>query len=616
MSEKKLGAQINELYLQFCAGLISRRELAKKIGALGVSAAAVNMFMRGVPASAQDASPVASPVGSAPAATFEPFTSITRDEWRATLMQWWSEQDPPYSEPQNQGGQVVMGELASSFVSTTNAMLGSDAPTNPVLALQFETLVASSPIDGQYVPGLADYWEIAEDGRTYTFHLNQNATWQDGTPLTAADVIFSMDAQSNEATGSSYTGTFNAFVESYSAVDDKTVQMVASDIYAQVAFHGNSYCPIMAKHIWESVPFENWASDPGSTGEDLSRVIGTGPYQMTEYNPAGNRLVMTKNPNYWDQISVVDEFVFSTSLDDTAAIEQVRAGDVDFFDDIPPADVESLEAQDNLNVALYPTYSFGFYGTNLDPEKTPLFQQVEVRKALLYAIDRQSLIDNIGLGYAKLADGSQPELSIAFAPDRITTKYRYDPEMAKQLLADAGWTDTDGDGIVEKDGLKMSFEAMYGSGSATSDQYMAAMQEMWKAVGVDCQPNPVDFGQVLVPALTTTFDYQVCFLAFIWDATGDQSAMFHTSSYGAGFNFMKYSNPEVDALIEQANRELDEAKRVELLIEANDLINEDLPLAVLWFRQGRTAYNTRLHNFVPNAPGGLLWSIPYVWVDA
>jgi oligopeptide transport system substrate-binding protein len=161
----------------------------------------------------------------------------------------------------------------------------------------------------------------------------------------------------------------------------------------------------------------------------------------------------------------------------------------------------------------------------------------------------------------------------------------------------------------------MSFEAMYASGSATSDQYMAAMQEMWAAIGVEMQPNPVDFGQVLVPALTTTFDYVVCFLGFNWDFTGDQSAMFHTDSYGTSFNFMKYSNPEVDALIDAANRELDEAARIELLIQANDLINEDLPLAVLWFRTDRTAYNQRLHNFLPNGVS-LLWSIPYVWVDA
>ena len=159
MADRSLGPKINSLYLEFLAGSISRRELAKRVGALGVSAAAVQMFMRGVPASAQDATP---------AASFEPFTSINREDWKATLMQWWAEQDPAYTEPQNQGGQVVMGELASSFVSTTNAMLGSDSPTNPVLALTFETLLGSSPIDGQYVPGLADYWTIDADGRTYT----------------------------------------------------------------------------------------------------------------------------------------------------------------------------------------------------------------------------------------------------------------------------------------------------------------------------------------------------------------------------------------------------------------------------------------------------------------
>jgi len=611
MSEKKLGTQINDLYLQFCAGTISRRQLAKRVGALGVSAAAVNMFMRGVPASAQDASPMASPSAGG---TYEPFTSIKRDEWKQTLMQWWAEQDPPYEDPQNQGGQIVMGELASSFVSTTNYMLGSDSPTNPVLALTFETLVGSSPIDGAYVPGLADYWEIAEDGKTYTFHINPNVVWQDGTPMTSADVIFSMDAQANPDTGSAYTASFNGFVGSYEAVDDHTVKLVAKDVFAQIVFHGNSYCPIMAKHIWEGVDPKNWASDPGSTGEDLSRVVGTGPYKMTEYNPGGNRMVLTKYDEYWDQKSVVDEFVFSAALDETAAIEQLRAGDVDFYENVPAAEVESLKSQEDLNVAIYPTYSFTWWGYNLDPEKTPLFQDVKVRQALMYAVDRQSMVDNLLLGFGEVANGTQPTLSPAYAPDKIDTVYTYDVEKAKQLLADAGWTDTDGDGIVDKDGTKLSFQIMYGSGSPATDQIVAAIQEYWKAVGVDGQPNPVDFGQVLVPALTTNFNFELCLLGFQWDPTGDQSAMFSTDAYGAGFNAMKYSNPEVDKLYEEAAKELDDQKRVDLLIQATNIVNEDLPVAVLWFRSDRTGYNKRLHNFTPNAPGGLLWSIPFVWV--
>jgi ABC-type transport system substrate-binding protein len=135
-------------------------------------------------------------------------------------------------------------------------------------------------------------------------------------------------------------------------------------------------------------------------------------------------------------------------------------------------------------------------------------------------------------------------------------------------------------------------------------------------VGVEATPNLVDFGQVLVPALTSTFDYQVVFVGFNWDPDGDQSAMFHTRSYGTSFNFTKYSNPDVDALLDQASRELDHAKRVELLIQANDLINEDLPVAVLWFRTERNAYNLRMQNFLMNGQVDITWAVPYVWVES
>lgn len=625
MSEKNVAQQMNELYLQFAAGALDRRELMRRVAALGISAAALSVFMRGVPASAQDASPVASPMASpvaspvgspeaSPVASYEPFTSINREQYQALLKEWWATQERPFEEPQNQGGQVLMGEVSSAFIATTNLMMAADNPTLPVLNLVNETLTGSSPIDGQYVPGLADYWTIAEDGRTYTFYLNQNARWHDGTPLTAADVVFSMDIQANPLTSTSYQATFVATVASYRAVDDHTVEMVATDVLAPVVFYGNSYAPIMAKHIWESVAPENWASDPGSTGEDLSKVVGTGPFKLTEYDSSQGRVVMQKNPDYYDVQPTIDEFIFVTSGDETAAIEALRAGAVDFYERVPPADVESLQADPSLGVADYETLSFSWYGYNLDPAKTTLFQDVATRRALFYAVDRQSLVDNIYLGYAEVAQGSQPRISIAYAPDRITTNYTFDPEKAKSLLAEAGWVDSDGDGIVEKDGQPLSFEVMYASGSPTTDSVVAAMQEMWLNVGAQMTPNPVDFGQVLVPALTDTFDFQVCLLGFNWDPTADQSPMYSTSSYRAGFNAMKYSNPQVDELFTDASKELDEPKRIDLLVEAANIVNEDLPNCVMWFRRDQTAFNARLHNFNPNGYG-LLWSIPYVWVD-
>jgi peptide/nickel transport system substrate-binding protein len=596
--------KLNDLYLQFCAGKIDRRQFMTRAGALGLSAASLVHFFRAIPASAQDASP---------AATFQPFTSIKRDEWKAQL----AEQFPFTKDigAQSTGGTVIYGDLASSDMNTFNGILADSAPTIEFTGLIFETLVGSSPIDGQYVPGLADYWEIAEDGKTYTFHLHDEVKWHDGQPFTADDVIFSMSAQANPDTGSSYTSTFNATVASFEKVDDLTVKVVATDVFAQVVFLGNSYCPIMPKHIWENVAFKDWQSDAGSTGQDPSRVVGTGFIKFKERNEGEATTTFDINKDYWDGPAVYDQLIFQTRPDDTAAVEALRAGEIDIFDDVPQPDVAPLDAEPDIKVALYDTFSFGWYGYNLDPTKTPLFQDKEVRQALLYAIDRQSIVHNILLDLAEVANGTQPVLSIAYAPDQITTKYDYSPDKANELLDGAGWT-KGSDGIREKDGNKLKFEVMYGSGSATSDQIIAKIQEDWKNIGVDMTPNAVDFSQVLVPAITDTHDYQICFLGFQWDATGDQSAMFNTDSYTGGFNVMKYSNPQVDELNNQANRELDVEKRKQLLIESANLVNEDLPVAVLWFRKGRTGYNEkRLHNYVPNALAGWYWSLPYVWVS-
>jgi peptide/nickel transport system substrate-binding protein len=596
--------KLNEAYHEFLDGKIDRRGLMIRAGALGLSAASVATFMRGVPASAQDASPAASPTGDLS------FTSMTAAEATAQTLAAF-----PMEEPASTGGKVIMGEIASASLSTTNIILADNSPTIPVMALVFESLVGSSPVDGQYIPGLADHWTVGPDGKTYTFALREGVTWHDGTPFTADDVIFSMDAQANPETGSSYTSTFVNSVASYKKIDDLTVELVSTALFAPVVFLGSMYAPVMAKHLWENVAPADWATDPGSTGEDPSRVIGTGPLKFVELNASDAVARFAPYENYYDQKAVFEEFIFQPWPDETSAIEALRAGQIDFYENVPPSDVESLDAEDTLDVALYDTYSFSFYGSNLDPEKTTLFQDVKTRHAMAFAIDRQSIVDNIQLGYAEVAQGSQPVLSIAYAPDQITTHYNYDPEKAKQLLADAGWADSDGDGVLELDGQKFEFEIMYASGSATTDQIVAYIQEAWAAVGIAATPSAVDFSAVLIPAITENFNYQLALLGFNWDATGDQSPMFSSDQYKTGFNFMKYSNPEVDKLNKTANETVDPDARRQALINAANLVNEDLPVLVISFRKDRTAYNTRIHNFYPNALGGLLWSVPFLWVS-
>jgi peptide/nickel transport system substrate-binding protein len=440
-------------------------------------------------------------------------------------------------------------------------------------------------------------------------------TWHDGTPFTADDVIMSFDAYADPDTGTSYTADFNSAVASYAKIDDYTVEMVANEVLAPVVFLSTSQPSILPAHIWGDVPHIDWATDPGSTGTDPARVIGTGPFKFVELNQTDLTATFTRNETYYDKVPYIDTFIFQPWPDDTASVEALRAGQIDWLDPIPAADVDSLLEDENLEITFYDTFSFGFYSYNLNPEKSTLWLDVRTRQALFYGIDRQSIVDNIYLGRAEVANGTQPLLSVAYAPDRVNTIYNYDVEKAKALLAEAGWADSDGDGVLELDGQKFEFNLMYGQ-SSTSDQVVAYMADAWSELGVAMTPEPVDFGTVLVPTITETFDFQMVLLGFSWDSAGDQSPMFSSDMVnGAGFNMAYYMNPEYDAIAEEANRTIDPEARRELLIQAMNIVNDDLPLAVINFTKGRNGHSVRLQNYKPTATCvGPVWSLPYVWI--
>ncbi|HEV2527855.1 MAG TPA: peptide ABC transporter substrate-binding protein [Thermomicrobiales bacterium] len=610
--------QFEDLLRQFRARSIDRRTFLTRAGAAGMGAAA-SMALVGVSASAQGATPAATPVGtpdSGTPAAGTPSTSgpgevvqllATREEVEAEFFATY-----PAVEDAAQGGQFVIGDIAD--ITTTNALLGDNSPTNPLLGLINEGLVGSSPVTGDYVPALADSAELSADGLSVTYKLHEGVTWHDGTPFTAADVILSYDAQASPDTGSAYTGSFTDTVASYEAVDDMTVRVTFNDTFARVILFGNSYAPIMPAHIWGEVPFASWQEDPGSNGLDPARVVGTGPFRFNEWQQ-GTSVSLLKNENYWGDVPNIDEVIHRIYPDASAAVEAVRNRELDAFENPPAADVESLEA-DGIEVQVYDTYSFGFYGYNMDPEKTPLFQQVEVRQALFYAIDRQSIVDNIALGYGTVANGTQPTLSVAYAPDQINTVYNYDLDRANSLLDAAGWTLGE-DGVrVNAEGLRLEFEFMYNVGSAATEQTVAYIQDQWSQIGAAMTPNGVDFSTVLVPTITETYDYDIAYLGFNWDYSGDQTAMFGTNAYGAGFNFMRYSNPEFDRLAAQANVEQDSEARRQLLIEASNIVNDDLPVGIISFSEDRFAIDSeRVQNYHANAYGGYLWSTQYAVIN-
>ncbi len=537
-----------------------------------------------------------------PEATGEVTKSLTRDEFLAQL-----QEEMQYTEAATPGGILI--DSSVSDIQTVQPFLAEEQDSIDIANLIFEGLTGGNPLTGQPSPtGLADYWEIMPDNKTYIFHLNKDAKWHDGIDVTAEDVIFSADAFANPDTGSAYTGSFVATVESWRAIDDDTVEFVAKEPVFTFLYDIQTLA-VIPKHIWGDVPFADWRNDPGATGTDPSRVIGSGPFKFQELRQRES-VSLVRNDDYHGKVPYLDGYTLRVWPDQTAAINALLAGEIDVAV-LQSADVAAIEGAPGIVVAQYPSRGFLYYEFNLDPEVTTKWQDERVRQALMYALDRESIANDILLGYAEVAQGTQPSVSYAYAPDQIATKYTFDPEKAKALLAEAGWTDTDGDGIVDKDGEAMSFELLYPGGLSEWDQIVAYAQDAWRAIGVEAIPRALEF-PALIEATTTNPTFDIAFYRFGWDASFLQDAMFGCDQYQVGFNDMKYCNPDLDAINDEAKHTFDEAARRDLLIQASNIVNDEQPVAVLVFEDGHVAYRDILQNYKPGTWGV---NLTQVWIQ-
>jgi peptide/nickel transport system substrate-binding protein len=504
------------------------------------------------------------------------------------------------------GGTIILGE--SGDISTVNGILTRDLPTAYITGAIYESLIGLSPVDGRIVPALADSWDVSADGLTYTFRLNQRAKWHDGVDVTAEDVKFSFDAVLDPNTGSAYRSIVHDAVESYHVADPDTFVIQARDRLVTFMFEGPGSVTIMPKHVWDSVGLESWSFDGGSTGKDPSRVIGSGPFKFKEW-VQGDHATVVRNDDYYDVVPNIDALTLQVQPNADSAVLALQNRAIDILEVIPPEQTEAVRNTPGMKVEIYNFYEYTAYMFNLDPERTTLFTDPAVRQALFQAVDRESITKNIFLGYGEPAVGVHPPLSPAYAPDRMKPDFDFDPEKAKELLASAGWTDTNDDGVVDKDGQKFKFEMSYAGGATVVDQLVSYLQEAWAAIGVEMEPRATSS----MLDVLESHDFQIALLALPLSTDGSQTINYSCGAYNNGFNFMKFCDQEWDALDQQQRREFDPAKRRELLIQQSEIVWQQQPVGVIRFGVARTGYSTRLHNFYPTGYG-LLWSLPYVWV--
>ncbi|HVL25797.1 MAG TPA: ABC transporter substrate-binding protein [Thermomicrobiales bacterium] len=591
---------IDTLVHQLRDGTLHRRDFVRRATALGLSSAAAGILARS--AVAQDASPPASPTG-----TGEVIRSITREEAEAEI-----EEAFPFEEPQSQGGQLI--HSMTTDISTLNTVLSGDLYSSWVSDFIYEQLVGTSVANGRDVPiGLADSWEIAADGVTYTVKLHEGVKWHDGEPFTADDVIFTFDMALDEKSQSPRKGTIDGTLASYEKVDDLTVKFVAKAPSAIFTSEALSQFGIMPKHIWENVPAADWPSDPGSSGQDPARVIGTGPFRFAEW-VIGDHVTLEKNADYWNPkwTPVIDTYTYQVIKDPASNIAALQTGSSDFIE-VPFGQAKSLrESNPELQVIDYDTLDINYYVANQDPAKGLFFTDVKVRQALQYALDREVIANTVFDGFAIRADGTQPVLSIAYAPDKVRTIYTYDPDKAKSLLDEAGWVEGAG-GFREKDGQKLSFEMTYSEGYAPYEVQVPYMQQAWREVGVEMIPTVIPFPSLLED--DQAGNYQMSLLGFGWDPDGGQDAMFACNMIPPnGFNLQRYCSDAYDALVEPAKTELDVDKRIELLIEMSNIANDDAAVGITVFLKDIYGASPRVHNYFPNGYDTVWW-LKRAWLD-
>lgn len=601
--------QIDALVSKFRNGELSRRGFIRQATALGISAGAAGMLAGS--AAAQDASPAASPAaatpGASPVATGEvaSIAPISREEYVAAIREQFE-----LTDPEQEGGLVIYGQTTD--IDTSNLLISSDVYSGQIMGMVQEYLVATNPIDGSYVPGLADTWEISQDGLTYTFQLNQNATWHDGEPFTADDVVFSFDVTLAEDTLSPRRGSVMQVLESYRAVDDYTVEFVANGRWATFLENTVGLVAIVPQHIWQDVPPAEWGNDPGSTGQDPSRVIGTGPMTFVEWVQE-DHVTLAKNPDYWDQplSMVIDELTYRVIPEPSTLTQALLTGEVD-FSEVTFAEAPTLTENPELNIVAYDTTGVNWYAANQDPARSELFLDIPVRQALMYALDRTALEDQVYNGYAIRADGTQPVLSVAYRPDQINTIYEYNVEMANQLMEEAGWVMGD-DGVRVKNGVRHSFECLFSEGVGTYEVLLPYMQEAWAAIGIEMIPTAVPFTSLL--DATDTGNYQMAIYGFSWGIDGGQLPMFGCDFLPPqGFNSMRYCNEEYDALALEAERTLVPEDRINLLVDASNIVNDEQAAGYIAFRQDTVGSRVTLHNFQPNGYS-FTWHWPFMWTE-
>ncbi|MNS27419.1 Oligopeptide-binding protein AppA precursor [compost metagenome] len=458
--------------------------------------------------------------------------------------------------------------------------------------------------------------EVSADGKTYTVKLKKEAKWSDGQPVTADDVIFTINTFRDPKVGSPGIGQFDK-VDKLEKVDDQTVKITLKQVFAP--FQYSLFNQLIPYHVLKDVKPEQLKDNP--YGKDPAKTVTNGTWKWTEWKQK-QYLTFEKDPSYWGQQPHIDKIVYKIYADQNTEVQALIKGDVDLVQAIPVTQVDAVKKKDGLTVLLAPGPQYEYVAFNFKPENFPdkyvPFTGVKTRQAIATALNRQGMIDNILKGTGTKLNA--PFLPGSWAdPGSAVTEYKYDPAAAKKLLAEDGWV-AGSDGILTKDGHRFSFELQYNAGNSRRQQVAAVIQQNLKDVGIEVTPKAIDFSSWADNNLTPGKFPAVLLSWSLNNPDPDGEQTFSTKYFPpTGQNMGWYKNEKLDKLWVDGYSTVDQAERKKIYEEVGKEISTDLPYVFLYQYGQPEGLGSRVkyaENDAPEAslPYGYFFHVQNWWV--
>ena len=496
--------------------------------------------------------------------------------------------------PSPDNGKAVLRVGWNQDIDSLNPFVGIALPSYTVYNLNYDFLVRYDAATLKPIPGLATSWSHSSDGKTWIFKLRRGVKWQDGEPFTAVDVVFTYDYIIKNQL-SNYTG-YTQGITKVIALDDFTVKFTCAKPKATML---QMWVPIVPEHIWSRVS----PKDGTAKFQNLPPVIGTGAFQVVKWK-RGSFVLMKANPNFWGGRPKVDEVLFQVYTNGDTMASDLGAGLIQYAS-VTSAAFRSLKQDPSKTAALATSPSFDEVGFNCysgPSDGHPALRDPAFRRALAWAIDTKTIAAIAYNGAAIPATGILPsgyypkDLDYHWQPT-AEQAYGYDPAKANELLDEAGYKDTNGDGIRDYKGkpIKLRLWAEnekpeYGMAGKLVTGYL-------RKVGLQITYQSMDYGALNDGIYATKNgvlrpDYDM----FIWGWSGDFDPGFLlsvlTTAQINGLSDSDWSNAEYDRLYNEQDTTLDPAKRLELVHQMQALIYQECPYIPMVYVQDREVHDS------------------------